>query len=259
MTKLVARTFPSDRPAQIRLAANPRQVLVVLTCAALGLVGADALTVKGASLWGQEIARLFDLNEEASIPTWFSSSLWLAAAFLALAIFQTHRDRSFPNGGYWLGMVPLFLFLSADEAAQLHELAGRLLGRPLEGSTALKFTYAWVFFGLGLLLFVGLLYLRFLFRLERHIRVLFVLSALVFVTGAIAVESVGAAVDTGTLADFPLGQSWRRMIILEELFEMMGVILLIHTLLRVIALEHAPYAPVTDRRSRMPGAQDAGR
>jgi hypothetical protein len=252
------RTFPSAPSAQIRLTANPRKVLLVLTCAALGLVAADALTVKGASVWGQEIARLFDLNEEANIPTWFSSSLWLLAAFVALAIFQTHRDRGFPNGGFWLGMVPLFLFLSTDEAAELHELVGRLLGQPLEESAVLKFTYAWVFFGLGLLLLVGLLYLRFLFRLERHIRVLIVLSALVFVTGAVAVESVGAAVDMGTLANFPLGQSWRRMIILEELLEMMGVILLVHTLLRVIALDHAPYTAAASHKMRLSGPEGAG-
>ena len=139
-----------------------------------------------------------------------------------------------------------------------HELAGQLLGRPLEGSTVLKFTYAWVFFGLGLLLIVGLLYLRFLFRLERHIQVLFVLSALIFVTGAVAVESVGAAVDMGTLTHFPLGQSWRHMIILEELFEMMGVILLIYTLLRVSALNHPPYAATAGQKLRQSGPDGAG-
>ena len=98
------------------------------------------------------------------------------------------------------------------------------------------------FFGLGLLLSVGFIYIRFLMRLDARIRYLFFISAGLYVTGAVVIESIGAAVWNGTLESFPLGQTWPRMILYEELLEMIGTILLIHTHLRVLALDEAPYA-----------------
>ncbi|MFN3847669.1 MAG: hypothetical protein ACK4RZ_17895 [Paracoccaceae bacterium] len=223
----------------------------------LGL--AYVVTVKGASFWGPQIARTFDLTEEANVPTWFSSSLWLVAAFLAFVIFQMHRDRGYPNSAYWIGLVRLGLVLSAGDAGTIHESVGDILGRHLEGAAVLKFTFAGVFFGLGLLLAVGLLYLRFLIRLERRVRFFLILSAGLFVLGAVVVESIGAAVWLGTLERFPLGQNWPRMILYEELLEMLGVILLIHTFLRVVALDEAPYTAGAERLTQHSSPDGAGR
>lgn len=186
-----------------------------------------------------------------------SSSLWLVAAFLALVISQTHRDRGDPNRAYWIGIVPLFLFFSVDEAGKFHGTIGAILGRHLEGAAVLEFTFAWVFFGLSLFFSVAVLYLRFLIRFQRRVRLLFIFSAGFFVLGAVVVESIGAAVENDTLERFPLGQSWTRMIVYEELLEMFGVIALIHTFLRVIALDEAPYTGGVDDLPQNPGPHEA--
>ena len=59
--------------------------------------------------------------------------------------------------------------------------------------------------------------------------------------GAVVIESFGAAVESGALEEFPLGQSWTSMIAYEEFLEMAGVILLIYALLYVISSDQLSY------------------
>ena len=92
-----------------------------------------------------------------------------------------------------------------------------------------------------ILISAGVLYFRFLFRLQRKFRLSFFISSGIFVTGTVVLESIGAAVWNGALEAFPLGQTWPRMILYEELLEMLGIILLIHTLLCIVALDESPY------------------
>ena len=188
-----------------------------------------------------DLYRFFDMNAEANLPTWFSALLWQAAALLAFFIAQRHRSRGWPHAAYWIGMIPLFLFLSLDETGTVHETIGAMIGGRIEMSGGLRYTYAWVLFGAALVMLVGLAYARFLVLLRRPLALLFVLSATLFLTGAVVIESIGAAVESGGIRRFPLGQTWHRMIAYEETLEMLGAILLIHTLLRVMALDTPPY------------------
>ena len=73
------------------------------------------------------VVRIFDLAQEGSMPTWYSSAqLLLATALLAViasrkwAIRDQHRLA-------WLGLTIGFAFLSLDETASLHEEWGLLL------------------------------------------------------------------------------------------------------------------------------------
>lgn len=145
MEDLVSNHSRKLEPAHIGLSMHPIWAPVALVAMALCLSAAYAITVKGASFWGPDVARMFDLTEEANVPTWFASSLWLFAAFLAFVIFRVHRDRGYPNARYWLGMAPLFLLLSIDEAGQIHETVGDMLGRVLYGYSILDFVFAWIF------------------------------------------------------------------------------------------------------------------
>jgi len=66
--------------------------------------------------WGP-FEPLFDLDNESSIPTWFSSAQLVVIATLLWAISRSYsRYRWF----YVLGAI-VFLFLSIDETVQLHE------------------------------------------------------------------------------------------------------------------------------------------
>jgi hypothetical protein len=138
-------------------------------------------------------------------------------------------------------MVPLFLFLSLDEAGKVHEAIGDVIGTRIEMTGGLRFTYAWVLFGLSLVALVGLAYLRLLLKLRRSLAGLFILSAGLFLTGAVVIESISASAHLGSIDRLPFGQTFARMIAWVETLEMLGAILLIHTLLRVLALDAPPY------------------
>ena len=188
-----------------------------------------------------DLFRFVNLTEEANLPTWFSALLWQVAALLAFFIANRHRTGGWPHRAYWIGMVPLFLFLSLDEAGKVHEAIGDVIGARIEMTGGLRFTYAWVLFGLSLVALVGLAYLRLLLKLRRSLAGLFILSAALFLTGAVVIESISASAHLGSIDRLPFGQTFARMIAWEETLEMLGAILLIHTLLRVLALDAPPY------------------
>ncbi len=216
--------------------------LAALTCALVLLyLLVHRIDYLHPGLLRPEIIDFVDLNKEANLPTWFSALLWQLAAFLAFSVAQMHRENGLPNVCYWIGMVPLFLFLSLDESATIHEIIGATVYRHIELPKIIEYTYAWVFVGIGIVVVVGALYFRFLLRLRPIIAFLFVVSAAMFVVGAAGVESIGAALEQGQFERFPLGLNWAEMIMLEEAMEMLGVILLVHTLLRVLALGSSPY------------------
>ena len=65
------------------------------------------------------IIRMFYLDGEANIPTWFQSTLLLFSSFLLATIWsETKETRSYR---YWGSLSKIFLLLSLDEAAFIHE------------------------------------------------------------------------------------------------------------------------------------------
>ena len=198
-----------------------------------------------------DLFRFVNLTEEANLPTWFSALLWQVAAMLAFFIANRHRTGGWPHRAYWIGMVPLFLFLSLDEAGKVHESIGDVIGRNSESTGWREYTYSWVLFGMALVTLVGVAYTRLLVRLRRPFALLLILSAAVFLLGAVVVESISASAHKGTIDRLPFGQTFARMIAWEETLEKLGAILLIHTLLRVLALDAPPYlARPADSRAR---------
>src|SRR5256885_4802293 len=90
--------------------------------------------------------RLFDLDAEANIPTWFSSALLLMCAMLlaanAAAKWKT-RDR---YTIHWIVLSVIFLYLSVDETAIIHEMSIKPL-RSMLHPTGLLYE-AWIIPGI---------------------------------------------------------------------------------------------------------------
>lgn len=220
------------------LKSIPAKATLALTIAAVFFLAMDLVLSPWAD--GGERRRaiygIFDLNAEGAAPAWFSSMLWAGAAALAarcgLAAAQSRRDTA-----RWMVLAALFLFLSADEAASIHEVVGLFLERGVSGSG--PFYYVWVWYGIALVLVVGLLFFRFVMRLPARTRRAVFAAAAVYCAGALGVEMLGAAVEDRTLSGFPLGADWSQAIAVEEGLEMLGVILLIGGLLDFLALAPA--------------------
>lgn len=219
------------------------RIPMLLTFVALGLaalhVGVDKLSDRRPDLVSEELLRFVDLGQEANLPTWFTTALWLAAALVAFSIWRVFAERGYPHRGYWAGMVPLFLFLSADEAGKIHEAIGGFISGFADFSGF--FTYAWVIFGVAFAMTIGAIYVRLLLLLRPGPAIALVTAALIFLSGSVGVESIWAAVDKGHLDRMPFGQSHLRMIVYEETLEMLGIVLLIYVLLKVLAGDRPPY------------------
>lgn len=122
------------------------------------------------------IRELFDVDEEESIPTWFSSGILFLSAvalFFIAALKQHQRDS---QSIYWIVLAAGFTFLSVDEIAGFHET--------LNSVTEIS----WAVPGLVVALVVGLSYLRFLSQLPSHTAVRFIMAGAIFVGGAVGVE-----------------------------------------------------------------------
>lgn len=175
----------------------------------------------------QKMAFYFD--REANVPTYFSSCLLLfAAGILALIAFVKRAERD-PYTLHWVLLALVFLCLSLDEAVSFHELLIEPLRRKFQTSGLLRFP--WVVAGAVFALGFGLFYLPFLRALSHPMLRLFIASAAVYVTGVIGLEMVGGYFYVD-YSDFSAA-SWPYMMAmtLEETFEMLGIILFIHTLL----------------------------
>jgi hypothetical protein len=169
---------------------------------------------------------LFSVNAEQTIPTWYSVLLLFAASILLAFIATAKRANQERYVLHWLGLAVVFLYLSMDEGAVIHEIVADSLQTTLNTTGYLAF--AWQIVAVPLLILFGLVYLRFLFHLPSRTRNLFVLSGLVYIGGALVVEAVSAN-------QWYLGGGvtfeYLAIATVEELAEMLGVLLFIYTLL----------------------------
>lgn len=215
----------------------PLQRVMIVLVVAMTLVVLAALPAPILRhVFGQDYAygfvplaeSLFDLNGEANVPAWFSSSILLIAALLLLCIGSTKRSLRRPYSRHWIGLGAVFVLLSLDEAAEFHERAGSLLGRFIE--TGGVFYFTWVVPALAFLLVLGVTYFGFLISLPKRTRTLFIAAGAIFVTGAVGLEMVAGHFAHSS----PEYWSSARRVVLthtEELMEMGGVLLFIYALL----------------------------
>ncbi|MFC4872328.1 multidrug transporter [Negadavirga shengliensis] len=174
------------------------------------------------------VMNYFDFNQEANIPAFYSAIMLLVSSvllFLITYIEKKRGDKYLP----WLGLALLFLFLSLDEATEIHEALIGFTRKHL--NTSGYFHYAWIIpYGAALIVMI-LIYLPFFLRLPRKVFRLFVLSGAIFVTGAIGFEMLGGKVieEQGFTVEYAIYYTF------EELLEMVGVVIFIFTLLGYIA------------------------
>jgi hypothetical protein len=175
---------------------------------------------------------LFSVNAEQTIPTWYAAvQLFVTAVLLGVITAVKHHSRD-PYTRYWTGLTFIFLYLSMDEGAVIHEIFSDTLD--LFYNPGGYLTFAWLIVFVPLVILFGLLYLRFLFHLPSRIRNLFILAGLFYVGGAVIVEAISAnryALDGGVT--FP----YLAIATVEELLEMWGVVLFIYALLSYAILE----------------------
>lgn len=170
--------------------------------------------------------RLFNFYEEANLPTWYTSLLLsISACFLAvIAVAEQNKKEK----RYWFLLAMIFVFLSIDETAKVHELIGGILSNtgvqrllPTEDSSS------WVFYGGVMCFLVVVAFLRFWLRLESRIRTLFFASAVLYVGGALGFELI----EIYYIPHYGVDLGFYMLSTAEESLEMLGVLLFIYALM----------------------------
>jgi len=210
------------RAGRVTAALAAAAALVVLAgiAVAVARVGYGHDTLLG-------VAARLDLDREANLPAWFSSTLLSLAALAAFARAAVARGAGERGAHAWLAFGAVIAAMSLDETAQIHELVGFIGGRLLpEG--AMYFHFKAILPGLVVVLALSLALRSFVRALDGPTRARFVVAACFFFGGAMGVEMIGSG-----LARREGFDSARYIVVcvVEESCEMTGVILMIRALL----------------------------
>ena len=161
------------------------------------------------------INRRFYYDVEISLPTLLNYGILLFNCFLAIVVWRSKYHIDTAKSYYWFGLAALFFLLAYDEVASIHERATApmrtLLNHPL-------FHFAWTPVGFTFAVLIAFLYLPFLLRLDGRVSKLMITAGVVYLVGAIFIETIGG------YYDFYFGIDWKYNFItaIEEIFEMSG-------------------------------------
>ncbi len=241
----------TDFTPVIKIKSN--KILIILCLATLALV---ALSVLGQAIkygviyiymggpwnsWKEFgvdlLMQSFFMDWEGNIPTYFNTIILFLPALLFALIHAWKKQTADKFRFHWLGLAVIFLLLSIDEAASLHE---RLI-KPMRDSFNYEgysgiFFFAWIIPGLIVVGLFALTYLRFFLSLNKKDKLLFFFSITLYVGGVIGGEML-----SGHLAE-TIGQknfTYAALTSVEESLEFFGASLLAYWLLEYIK-DHLP-------------------
>lgn len=207
----------TDSPYRLELSARrvPRVLGCVVAVLLLSHLVAKTLHYRGITVpW--DLHLVLDVDEEPTLPTWYSSMAILGCAVLARAIGRAAGRAGDRDAPYWNGLAAGLAFMSLDEIAALHEMMNTFVD------------IEWTIPGAIAAGVVSLLYLPFLRRLPRETARRFVLAGAVYLAGVLGVEHLtGPQFFRYSMDTLP----YAYVSAFEEGLEMLGVVLLVRALL----------------------------
>jgi hypothetical protein len=231
-------------------------IIAVVLITLAGLAARFALYMWGEGALLRPLG-LFDVGREDSIPTWFESMQFMLCSVLLAVIAVAKKQHSERYSLHWGVLSIIFLYLSLDEVATIHETIGGELERLLHNSTGFNasgaISFFWVVPGAAFVFIVLLAYVRFLAYLPRTTRRLFLFAGALFVLGALGLEMLTAQVvsSSGGIANWLVSASHGIVdrdsasaiptilkgvqTSIEEMFEMLGLTAFIYGLLSYIS------------------------
>jgi hypothetical protein len=167
---------PFGRP---RDPVGPILVASVTAVAALGLAIESVHAFSHAPVV-EALVQLFSLSYEQNVPTWLATCLLFSSGIALARVAATASQRRAPMSRRWWALSIIFLYLSLDELAELHENLNGLAGGVVY--------FDWILPAAGVVLLLVALYLPFLRHLPGPTRRRFVLAAALYVGGALFME-----------------------------------------------------------------------
>jgi hypothetical protein len=184
---------------------------------------------------------IFDLGTDNTIPTWYASITLLICSLLLAIISKAKSEDKDRFALHWEALSIIFLLLSIDEVARIHEVTGDTIGR-FTGKTHGLLYFAWVICGSAFVLILIPVYIKFLRHLPIKTMTLFILAGTVYVGGALGMEMVNARY--ADLYGFK-NLTYQLMTAVEEFFEMSGIAIFIYALMSYIATQSSHMKAIT--------------
>jgi len=173
----------------------------------------------------------FGVNTEANIATHFNTLILVivAALFMVITLLKYAKKDRFRLS--WLVLSLFVLYLAIDEQAMLHEKLSKIFSSwtNLNG----WFEYKWVIPGIAGVIVFAVLYIPFFFHLETKFKILFIVSTVMYFSGAL-----GSEIFSGKYASLhgTKNITYSFMTTIEEMLEFNGVNLLMYSLLHYIEI-----------------------
>jgi len=117
----------------ISSSAAIKRVFIACLLVELLIVGLDLTINYGLLIKSSSIRNIFNVATEQSLGAWFSVLLtaFAGAVLLLLFILQTHQFKAW-NAKGWAILSAFFFYLSADDAAKIHERVGGKIAKIIE-------------------------------------------------------------------------------------------------------------------------------
>lgn len=193
----------------------------------------NLIVFNGSNVAITELSNRFDLDDEQSLPTWFSSILLATtsiAAFLAAWFATKHRSRRV----LLTTIATIAGIFSIDEVATFHEYVLVLLHSQVFGNTeSTLLQNGWILVA-PFILAIGIALVWWIFRaLPRRTFVLLATAGFVFLLGSMAVEIITNALSFGAF------MSEGVLVAMEEAGELVGVTIALYGLIDYIESNHS--------------------
>jgi hypothetical protein len=163
----------------------------------------------------------FYLDGEYTIPSWFSTVLLFAIALLSFITASIIKDNHYQKK-FWSFFSVLAVFLSLDEAVQIHESLTRRLS-----------IEHWFYVGAPIILivFVAIVYITIKSNMDKNIRNTLFLGIILAVIGAVGFEYIGRHIlEEGSIY-------YNIEVLIEECFELLGGGTIIYALTKNIRIK----------------------
>ena len=192
----------------------------------------------------QDFTLWFDLDTERNIPSLYSAAAVLFCALLSLLLAYFAKTKDTFHAIHWLSLACIFLFLSLDEACELHEAIGDWTENYIHATGWIYFP--WVLPYSVFALCCVLLYLKFFLQLPKRTKRLFIIFGAIYLIGAVFFDMLG-----GREAELHGFDSliYCLLYTVEEILEMLGIVGIIYTLLAYMEEQYGTIVITLQRKS----------
>lgn len=208
---------------------SPKTIVKSLFIIALLLISFHTVSLilvsQSANQLTEVLEEKFSMEREGNFPSYFSAFILFLAAVQFSIISRGTRLLKNSSWRYWSGLSFIFVFLSLDEAVQLHEkLDTDLIWASVETSGLLA--WPWVILYGSIATVIAVIYFRFWLRFVLKFRIAYALAAAVYVFSALGFEMLEALEYTTNGGDT---LKYTLLTSAEEIFEMAAILFLINT------------------------------